>query len=121
MDNIIKNIDYEIKNFLQFHNTLYFSILGGEPLAEYNKQITFEISKYIKNTYQNATNVLYSWRTIDNIKQENLKSFLTYIDYGVLGSYNKELHIANTIPSSVNQYIFDFKNNKTIPPINLKY
>lgn len=117
----IKNeIDLEIKNYLQFYDKLYVAILGGEPLTKYNKNITFELSKHIKYKYNNAIVVLYSWRTIEQINNENLKSYVQYIDYGILGVYDKNLHILNTLPSSTNQYIYDFKNNKKLKSIKLK-
>ncbi len=113
-------IDKEIYNYLQFYNNLYIAILGGEPLAEYNKDITFQISKYIKKKYINSIIVLYSWRTIEQINNDNLKSYVNYIDYGVLGVYNKNLHIENTLPASANQYIYDFVNNEKLTPVKLK-
>lgn len=120
IDEIKKHIDKAINNFLQFHSALYVSILGGEPLAIYNRNITMEISKYIKEKYTNAIIIIYSWRTIKQIKKENLEMYMKYIDYGVLGAYDKNLYIENTIPSSTNQYIYDFKNNRIIKPIKLK-
>jgi len=117
----IKNeIDLEIKNYLQFYDKLYVAILGGEPLAEYNKNIMFELSKHIKQKYNNAIVVLYSWRTIEQINNENLKPYIQYIDYGVLGIYNKNLYISNILPASTNQYIYDFKNNKKLKSVKLK-
>ncbi len=119
--NKIKNeTDKEIQNYLQFHNKLYVAILGGEPLAKYNKDITLELSKHIKQKYKYATIILYSWRTIEQINNENLESYIQYIDYGVLGAYNKNLYIPNTLPSSTNQYIYDFKHNKKLESIKLK-
>jgi len=94
--------------------------LGGEPLAKYNRNITLELSNYIKEKYKNAIIVLYSWRTIEQINRESLKPYIKYIDYGVLGSYNKDLYVSNTLPSSTNQYIYDFKNNEKLKPIKLK-
>lgn len=94
--------------------------MGGEPLAEYNRNITQEISQYIKRKYKSVTIILYSWRTIEQIKKENLESCIRYIDYGVLGSYNKNLYISNTLPSSSNQYIYDFVNNEKLTPVKLK-
>lgn len=115
-----ERIDKYIKDFFKFHKSLHVSILGGEPLAEYNRKITYEISKYIKEKYPNSTIIIYSWRTIDQIFKEGIKSYIKYIDYGVLGAYDKELYIENTIPSSTNQYIYDFKYDKINKPIILK-
>lgn len=120
IDKVKTEIDKEIYNYLQFHDKLYIAILGGEPLAEYNKDITLQISKYIKEKYPNSTTILYSWRTIEQINNENLRSYTDYIDYGVLDVYNKNLHAENTLPASTNQYIYDFINDKKLAPIKLK-
>lgn len=120
IEEIKRQINNEIQKFLQFHSQLYVSILGGEPLSEHNKDIALEISRYMKQKYKDTIVVLYSWRTIEEIDKENLKSYVEYIDYGVLGTYDKNLCVENTIPSSKNQYIYDFKNNKKISSITLK-
>ena len=120
INKIKHKVDKEIYNYLQFHSKLYIVILGGEPLAEYNRDIVLELSSYIKEKYKNVTIVLYSWRTIEQINKENLRSYIKYVDYGVLGSYNKGLYVSNTLPSSVNQYIYDFKNNNKLKPVKLK-
>lgn len=115
--NLIKTSTLELleKSKLFFPNTS-LSILGGEPLTEYNKDITYEVSKYIKEKYPNIPIILYSWRTIDQIPSKYVK----YIDYGVLGSYDENLHIDNTLPASTNQYIYDFKSQYKLEPIKLK-
>jgi len=115
-----ENMDKNIKNYLYFHKKLHVSILGGEPLAPYNREIASQISKYIKQKYKDCSIILYSYRTIDDIKKENLLSYLTYIDYGVLGSFEEDLFIENTLPSSTNQYIYDFKNKTKLQSISLK-
>lgn len=120
IEELKKQIDIAIKNYLQFHNKLYISILGGEPLAQYNRNIILEISKYIKEKYNDSIIVMYSWRTIDQINKENVNQYLKYVDYGVLGVYDSNLHIENTLPSSTNQYIYDFKQNEILQPIRLK-
>lgn len=116
---LINESDGYIKDFLDFNNCLFVSFLGGEPLTEKNQHITYTVSKYVKQNYKNVTTVLYSWRTIEKIKEEKLNCILKYIDYGVLGPYRKELHQDNIIPSSENQYIYDFNNTKKIEPIIL--
>lgn len=120
LQEIKENIDKNIQEFLQFHQSLHVTLLGGEPLAEYNRKISLEISKYVKTKYKKSTITIYSWRTIDNIKNEKLKPYLKYIDYGVLGAYNEDLHTEDYLPSSTNQYIYDFKHDRIIKPIKLK-
>lgn len=89
-------------------------------MAEYNRDITLELSRYIKEKYKDVVIIMYSWRTIEQINKENLKPYIKYIDYGVLGSYDKDLHVSYTLPASTNQYIYDFKHNKKLKPIILK-
>lgn len=120
INNMKNEIDNSIENYLFFHDKLYISILGGEPLSIYNRDITLEVSRYIKDKYNNSTVILYSWRTIDDINNEDLLPYIKNIDYGVLGSYEKDLYVSNILPSSSNQYIYDFKNNKKLKPIQLK-
>lgn len=109
-------IDSYIKSYLEFHNKLYVAILGGEPLTEYNKDITLSISKHIKEKYPKSTIVLYSWRDIDIIDVKYIK----YIDYGVLGEYEDDLYIKNMLPASTNQYIYNFATNSKVDSIKLK-
>lgn len=114
------DIDKYIDNYLLFHKKLYFSILGGEPLTIYNRDIVLEISKYVKEKYPESIIVLYSWRTMDNIRKGKILSYTKYIDYGVLGSYEKDLYVENILPSSSNQYIYNFNTKKRVNPIKLK-
>lgn len=120
INEIKQRIDEQINSFLEYHKVLYIAFLGGDPLTEYNRNITSQISNYIKQKYPNAITVLYSWREIDLIKEGGLREYVKYIDYGVLGEYNNKLHIEKALPSSENQYIYDFKNNKKLKPIKLK-
>lgn len=120
LEKLFGQLDMEIERFLKIHSELYLCILGGEPLAKHNKFITYEISKYVKNKYESSKIVLYSWRTLEDIEKDRLNSYLNYIDYGVLGYYEEELHVKDTLPSSSNQYIYDFKEKTTLEPIKLR-
>ena len=111
MNEIKARLDNHIYNAMQFTNKLYVCVLGGEPLAPYNKKITLGIAKHVKGKYKDVILVLYSWRYLTNIK---------YFDYGVLGGYDHTQHEDNCIPSSKNQYIYDFKLHKKLPKIYLK-
>lgn len=120
IDIIKQEIDANIYNYLQFHDKLFIAILGGEPLAEYNKKISLQISKHIKKQHRSSTIVVYSWRTYEQIQEDNLEPYIKYIDYGVLGVYDDTLYVENTLPASSNQYIYDFKHHKTLEPVILK-
>lgn len=117
---IKQNIDKFISEFLNMHNNLNVSILGGEPLSDYNINIAYEISEYIKNTYDDSRIFIFTWRTLGQIKKENKEKFLKHFDYGVFGEYDSNLHVEDTLPSSTNQYIYDFNKKETIDPIRLK-
>ena len=120
IESIKREIDMEINNFLEFHNDLNVSLLGGEPLSEYNRDITLEVTRHINAKYKNVTTILYSWRNIEQIDKECLKQYVNYFDYGVLGGYEETLHKDGYLPSSSNQYIYDFINKKKIKPIKIK-
>ena len=115
---IKEKIKVHIENFKDFYDHIIICYLGGEPLTDYNKEITYEISKYVKKKYS-AENILYSWRTIKKIKEDNKSEFIKYMDYGVLGSYNDKLFVKNTIPASKNQFIYDFNKNRKLNSIKL--
>jgi len=59
--------------------------------------------------------IIYTWRYLKDI--EHLKKYISYIDYGVLGDFQEYNKNINYIPSSTNQYIYNFTNNKKIQPI----
>lgn len=120
LDDIFQQLTNEVREYKKYHSKLYISILGGEPLALYNRDITLKISKYIKETFKNATIVLYTWRTKEDINNQNLIEYLKYIDYGVLGEFRDDLMVKNTLPSSTNQQIYDFNKKVIIKPIKLK-
>ena len=116
----IKNIKDKLKFYIEkskkYNSKLYVSFLGGEPLTDYNKNITLEISCWLKNNYQEVINVLYSWRNPNGIQDE----YIEFIDYGVLGDYEKDKHVEDTIPASNNQIIYDFNKKEELEPIKLK-
>ena len=117
---ILETLDNAINNFLQFHSKLYVSFLGGEPLTPYNRELTQLLSKYVKNKYPDAKTVVYTWRTLTDIQKDNLGEYLKYMDYGVLGEFKQELYVPNILPSSTNQYIYNFKTECLMPTITLK-
>ena len=103
------------------YNKMSIVFLGGEPLAEWNRQSVLEISKHFKEKYKDKIeNILYSWRYIEDIKNENLKKYVKFIDYGVLGSFDNDKKVIDCIPASTNQYIYDFYNNKKIKSIKIR-
>lgn len=111
-------INEKILKGFNFSKKMYVVFLGGEPLTEYNRNITYDISKYVKEKYPQVTTVVYSWRTKELLK--NIRNYLSYMDYGVLGEFKDELYVEGTLPSSSNQYIYDFKEEKVLKPIRYR-
>lgn len=120
-ENLILDLEQACNIFQRLYRTVRVAIIGGEPLASYNKLLTYTIAKYVKDNYMNSEVILYSWRSLELIHaNDTIKNLLDYIDYGVLGAYDKNLHEDNTIPASSNQYIYDFKRSIRLPSIKLK-
>ena len=111
----VEDLQNAVKSYLDQYVSIYgdksirVAILGGEPLSRKNRVVTHAISRYIKEIYNTAIVIVYSWRTKEQIEEENLNRFLRYIDYGVLGPYEKDKYVENTIPSSTNQGIYNLK------------
>lgn len=115
-DQLIKDIERILVNWLDIYPKISLCFLGGEPLSSWNRESVYSISKYFKLKYTDKIcNILYSWRYIEDI--EDMKKYITYIDYGVLGEFQEENKDVNFIPSSKNQYIYDFTKHEKINPI----
>lgn len=113
---IIKSIEKSLKSWLSVYETISISFLGGEPTAVYNIDSMFIISKYFKKKYgDNVKTILYSWRK--NKELNSIKSKIKYIDFGVLGEFDIKKLDLSYVPSSRNQYIYDFNRNKKIKKI----
>ena len=82
IDVIKEELKVAIKQSQIFSSKLYLTVLGGEPLAKYNRDITEQIAEYVKNEFPEVTLVLYTWREIDEIDN---------FDYAVIGGYDKEI------------------------------
>jgi anaerobic ribonucleoside-triphosphate reductase activating protein len=119
INKIYRELKEEVRKGQELFNLRYVSYLGGEPLAPYNREITKIISKKIKKEFR-VKNILYTWRTLEKIKEENLDEYIEYMDYGILGEYRDELRDTDRIPSSKNQYIYNFNTNKKEKDIILK-
>ena len=93
-----------------------FSVLGGEPLAPYNRQNTFDIIKAVKEKYQNIKIYLWTGYTYETIqKQEWFNDILNYIDYLIAGPYLEQYKdITLPLRGSTNQKIITVKDNDRI-------
>lgn len=114
IETIKSELDVFVDKFLCFHRVLYFSILGGEPLAEYNVSITTDIARYMKEKHS-AKIVLYSWRGFGQLGE-----VAKYLDYAILGAYEETKHQEGMLPASSNQIIWDFSNKNKLSHIKLK-
>jgi anaerobic ribonucleoside-triphosphate reductase activating protein len=113
---LIQDIEEKLIMWLSTYEIVSICYLGGEPLASWNRKSVFEVSKYFKEKYKNQVcNVLYTWRYINDL--HTLKEYISYIDYGVLGDFREEYKDLNYIPSSINQYIYDFNKQIKIKAI----
>lgn len=111
---LIQEIERMVDYWLNIEEQVSVCYLGGEPLAEWNKDCFFKISKHIKTKYQDKVkNILYTWRYIEDVEQK----YLSNIDYGVFGGFQIDKLTKNQIPASSNQYIYDVKNNIKLEPI----
>lgn len=115
-EKLIVDIERILNNWLEIFPKISICYLGGEPLATWNREAVLLVSKYFKEKYKDKIcNIIYSWRYLEHINL--LKQYVSYIDYGVLGEFEEKNKDINYIPSSTNQYIYDFKNNKIINSI----
>ncbi len=108
-DELIIVVESKLLPLIQNSIQTALVFLGGEPLAPYNRDSVYQVSKYFKNKFNNSViTTLYTWRYIEDIKQENLLKFVEYIDEFVLGPYIHELrnvdeHNNTNFPASTNQ------------------
>lgn len=115
-DQLIQDIETMLVEWFDTYETMAISYVGGDPLAEWNRKSVFEVSKYFKEKYKEKTcNIFYSWRYIEQL--QSLKKYINYMNYGVLGSFQIETRDIDYIPSSANQYIYDFKTNTKLERI----
>ena len=113
---LISDIEEKLIMWLSTYEIISICYLGGEPLSSWNRNSILNVSRYFKNKYKNhICNVLYTWRYIDDLY--TLKKHIAYMDYGVLGDFQECYKDLNYIPSSTNQYIYDFNNQTKINAI----
>lgn len=103
-------------NTFNYSNELIVSFLGGEPLAEYNRNSVIEVSKKLKEDFPEVKIIIYSWRLPEDIKDEWVEN----IDLGVLGQFDIGELRADYLPASSNQIIYDFNSKEVLPAIKLK-
>lgn len=106
--NLIKEIENDISEFEVDRN---FSVLGGEPLADYNILHTDCIIKFIRKKFPNIKIYLWSGYTFDEIQLMKTYDVLKNIDYLIEGRFIEELKDVNLkLRGSSNQHIYYNKN-----------
>lgn len=90
-----------------------FSILGGEPLAPWNKEGVLEVVKDIKYRYSDICIYLWTGYLWENLKKDPICSeILKYVTYLIDGPYKEELKDRNLrLRGSSNQRLIDLRNN----------
>ncbi len=115
--NLIPNLVTELRHFERVHPRLRLCILGGEPLSSWNRGVTLLVAKKVLKRLPKAKTIIYSWRGAEEIEELIDTS---YFHYGVLGGYDEDLHRDGFLPASSNQYIWDFRAKKKLPPIQIR-
>lgn len=114
---LINDLDTKVQEWLKIYPKISICYLGGEALANWNIKSTYEVSKYFKAKYkERICNIVYTWRYLKDL--EDIKDYISYMDLGVLGDFEKELFVENQIPASYNQYIYDFNKKIKLKRIN---
>ena len=103
--NLIEEIENDICEFGVERN---FSVLGGEPLAEYNRYHTNYIIKSIREKFPNIKIYLWSGYTFEEIQAMETFDILKNIDYLIEGRYVEELNDRRLkLRGSSNQRIYN--------------
>ena len=93
-----------------------FSILGGEPLAEYNRKNTQYIVQQIKHKNPNILIYLWSGYTLgelESMNDDSINYILSTIDYLIDGRYEEDKKdLKLKMRGSSNQNVYQRINNK---------
>ena len=87
-------------------------VLGGEPLAPENTDMTRHIVSAVRNTYPNIKIYLWTGYTFDQIKTYEIIPILKYIDVLIDGPFIEEgKDLSLHLRGSRNQHVYVKKNN----------
>ncbi|ABR30472.1 ribonucleoside-triphosphate reductase [Thermosipho melanesiensis] len=123
VEKLIIRIKEKINDIIDLHEKIAIVYLGGEPLAPYNRRALLEISKSLKEEFsEKIINTLYTWRTLEDIKNQKLSSFIEYIDEAILGPYDHDQRNTDKdgnllFPASKNQKYIILGRNKVCTKI----
>lgn len=108
-----KFTDENIKEILDLLNNDYISglsVLGGEPLAPYNRDTVLDVCKKVKNEYPSKDIWLWTGYEWDIVKDLEI---IDVVDYIVWGSYKENLKGNYKYFGSSNQKIYHHKKDIT--------
>ncbi|MDA3855888.1 MAG: 4Fe-4S cluster-binding domain-containing protein [Candidatus Woesearchaeota archaeon] len=97
----------KVKFYQETFGECKIAFIGGEPLADINRQFVIELAKQYKENHIDT--LLYTWRYIEDIIEENIDT--SYFDTLVCGEYIEELNNGGILGSS-NQYIYRMKEQE---------
>lgn len=90
-----------------------FSILGGEPLCEQNKDMVLEILKSVRIAYPDIKIYLwtgYTYEFLKSLKDDTINDILNQLDYLIDGPYvESERDLTLKLRGSRNQRLIDMK------------
>lgn len=90
-----------------------FSILGGEPLAPENLEMTETVLRAVRRAYPHIKIYLWTGYTFDEIKTYEIIPLLKYIDVLIDGPFiEEEKDLSLKLRGSRNQHIYKRKNDR---------
>lgn len=100
-----------------------FSILGGEPLCEENKNTVLEVLKSVRVVYPDIKIYLWTGYTYEFLKSQNdevINEIFNYIDFLIDGPYiEEERDLTLKLRGSRNQRIIDMNATKETSKLSL--
>ena len=100
-----------------------FSILGGEPLCEENKDTVLEVLKSVRVVYPDIKIYLWTGYTYEFLKSQNdevINEIFNYIDFLIDGPYiEEERDLTLKLRGSRNQRIIDMNTTKGTSKLSL--
>lgn len=114
----IDTLTKEILKAIPDHVLHNFSILGGEPFAEWNREGIAYIAKSVRKAFPTIRITCWTGYTLDQLKgfnDKNIDQILQNIDYLIDGPYIDSQRNTNLLlRGSENQRILKNENNKFI-------
>ena len=112
-----ETIDYIIE-LLNTGLSQDLSILGGEPLAPYNRQATIRLVNEVRKVIPGINIWLWTGYELEELGKEshNGNNLLDELDVDVIidGRYSKTLHVDDKYRGSSNQRIIDHKKSRNM-------